>query len=72
VISTLSRKRREMLDMMTRWYPKDTPFATCDRCSRKIVISMKMLVIELKLAYGVFYDPMVPQKLKNKFYMTAI
>jgi hypothetical protein len=45
MISVLSRKKRGMLDVMVRWYPKKTPFATCDRCSRRMVISMKMLVI---------------------------
>jgi hypothetical protein len=48
VISVLPNKRREMLDSMVKWYPRKTPFATWDRCSRRIGISMKMLVIELK------------------------
>jgi hypothetical protein len=39
-----------MLDSMVRWYPRETPFATWDRCSRRMGISMKMLVIELKPA----------------------
>jgi hypothetical protein len=37
-----------MLDSMVRWYPKKAPFVTWDRCSRRMGISMKMLVIELK------------------------
>jgi hypothetical protein len=39
-----------MLDSMVRWYPRKTPFATYDRCSKRMGISMKMLVIELKSA----------------------
>jgi hypothetical protein len=39
-----------MLDSMVRWYPRKIPFATWDRCSKKLGISMKMLVIELKSA----------------------
>jgi hypothetical protein len=39
-----------MLNSMVRWYPRKSHFATCDRCSRKMGMSMKMLVIELKLA----------------------
>jgi hypothetical protein len=35
---------------MVRWYPRKTHFATWDRCSRRMGISMKILVIELKLA----------------------
>jgi hypothetical protein len=48
VILVLPHKRRGMLDSMVRWYPRKTPFATWDRCSKRIRISMKMLVIELK------------------------
>jgi hypothetical protein len=33
-----------------QWYPTKTPFATWDRCSKRMRISMKMLVIELKPA----------------------
>jgi hypothetical protein len=40
--------RRRMLDSMVRWYPIKTPFATWDRCSRRMGISMKVLVIEIK------------------------
>jgi hypothetical protein len=50
VILVLPHKRSEMLDSMVRWYPRKTPFTTWDRCSRRIEISMKMLVIELKPA----------------------
>jgi hypothetical protein len=39
-----------MLDSMVKWYPRKTPFATWDRCSKRMGISMKMLVIELKPA----------------------
>jgi hypothetical protein len=41
-------QEEEMLSLMVRWYPRKTSFATWDRCSRRIGISMKMLVIELK------------------------
>jgi hypothetical protein len=51
VISVLSHKRRGSLDSMIRWYPRKTHFATYDRCSKRIGISMKMLVIELKSTY---------------------
>jgi hypothetical protein len=37
-----------MLDSMVRWYPRKISFATWDRCSKRMEISMKMLVIELK------------------------
>jgi hypothetical protein len=37
-----------MLDSMVRWYPTKTPFATWDLFSRRMGISMKILVIELK------------------------
>jgi hypothetical protein len=39
-----------MLDSMVRWYPRKTPFVTWDRHFKRMGISMKMLVIELKLA----------------------
>jgi hypothetical protein len=48
VISVLPRMRKGMLDSMVRWYTRKTPFATWDRCSRSMGISMKILVIELK------------------------
>jgi hypothetical protein len=38
-----------VLDSMVRWYPIKTHLTTCDRCSRRMEISMKMLVKELKL-----------------------
>jgi hypothetical protein len=50
VILVLPHKMREMLDSMVRWYPRKTPFAIWDRCSKRMGISMKMLVIELKSA----------------------
>jgi hypothetical protein len=50
VNSVLPHKRRGMLDSMVRWYPRKTHLATCDRCSRRMGILMKMLVIELKSA----------------------
>jgi hypothetical protein len=50
VISVLPHKRKGILDSMVRWYPRKTSFATWDRCSRRMGISMKMLVIELKSA----------------------
>jgi hypothetical protein len=37
-----------MLDSMVRWYLRKTPFVIWDRCSKRMGISMKMLVIELK------------------------
>jgi hypothetical protein len=43
----LPHKRRGVLDSMVRWYPRKTHFATWNRYSRKIGISMKMLAIEL-------------------------
>jgi hypothetical protein len=39
-----------MLNSMVRWYPRKTHFTTCDRCSKRMGISMKMLVIKLKPA----------------------
>jgi hypothetical protein len=76
VISVLPHKRR-MLDSMVRWYPRKTPFATWYRCSKRMGISMKMLVIKAgwlkwRQASGILCDPRVPVKLKGKFYMTAI
>jgi hypothetical protein len=50
VISVLPHKRRGMLDLMVRWYPRKTSFATWDRCYKRMGISMKMLVIKLKPA----------------------
>jgi hypothetical protein len=49
VISVLPHKRRGMLDSIIKWYPRKTHFATCDQCSKRMGISVKMLVIELKL-----------------------
>jgi hypothetical protein len=37
-----------MLDSIVRWYPRNAPFAIWDRCSRRMGIPMKMLVIEWK------------------------
>jgi hypothetical protein len=37
-----------MLDSMVRWHLRKTYFATWDQCSRRMAISMKILVIELK------------------------
>jgi hypothetical protein len=48
--STTIQKRRGMLDSIIRWYPRKTHFATWDRCSKTMAISMKILVIELKPA----------------------
>jgi hypothetical protein len=39
-----------MLDSMVKWYPRKTSFATWDRCFKRMRISMKLLVIELKPA----------------------
>jgi hypothetical protein len=39
-----------ILDSMVRWYPRKTYFATWDQCSKRMRISMKMLVIQLKSA----------------------
>jgi hypothetical protein len=50
VISVLPRRRRGMLDSRVRWYTRKTHFVTWDQCFRRMGISMKMLVIELKLA----------------------
>jgi hypothetical protein len=43
-------QEKGMLDSMVRWYPRKAPFATWDRCNKRMGISMKMLVIELKTA----------------------
>jgi hypothetical protein len=78
MISVLPHKRRRMLDSMVSWYPRKTHFVTWDRCSRRMRISMKMLVIKLKSrlkwcqASGVLCDPSVPLKLKVKFYRIVI
>jgi hypothetical protein len=37
-----------VLDSMVRWYPRKTLSATWDQCFRRMGISMKILVIELK------------------------
>jgi hypothetical protein len=50
VISVLPHRRREMLYSIVRRYPRNTPFVSWDRCSIRMGISMKMLVIELKSA----------------------
>jgi hypothetical protein len=50
VISVLPHKMRGMLDLMVKWYPRKTRFTTWDRCFKRMEISMKMLVIELKPA----------------------
>jgi hypothetical protein len=39
-----------MLDSMVRWYPRKIHFTTWDQCSKRMGITMKMLVIELKSA----------------------
>jgi hypothetical protein len=61
-----------MLDLMVRWYLRKTPFATWDRCSSRMGISMTILVIELKPASSILCDPRVPLKLKGKFYRIVI
>jgi hypothetical protein len=50
VLSVLPYKMRWVLDSMVRWYPRKTYFAIWDRCSKRMGISIKMLVIELKSA----------------------
>jgi hypothetical protein len=40
--------RPAMLDSMVMWYPRKILFATWNRCSRRMRILMKILVIELK------------------------
>jgi hypothetical protein len=47
--SVLPHRKRGVLYLMVRWYPRRTSFTTWDRCSRRMGISMKMLVIELKM-----------------------
>jgi hypothetical protein len=47
---SVTTQEEGMLDLMVRWYPRKTPFTTWDRCSKRMEISMKMLVIELKSA----------------------
>jgi hypothetical protein len=44
--ATTQKKGDVRLDV--RWYPRKSPFATWDRCFKRIEISMKMLAIELK------------------------
>jgi hypothetical protein len=39
-----------VLNLMVRWYPRKTTFTTWDQCSRRMGISMKMLVVKLNLA----------------------
>jgi hypothetical protein len=41
-------QKEGMLDLMIRRYLRKTHFTTWDQCSRRMEISMKMLVIELK------------------------
>jgi hypothetical protein len=41
-------QEERVLDSMVKWYPRKTHFVTWDRCSWRIGILMKMLVIELK------------------------
>jgi hypothetical protein len=45
-----TRQEEGMLDSMVRWYPRKTHFSMWDRCFRRMGISMKMLVIDLKSA----------------------
>jgi hypothetical protein len=57
--------------------PRKTPFATWDRCSKRMEISMKMCRIKAgwlkwRQATDVLCDPRVSLKLKGKFYRTAI
>jgi hypothetical protein len=49
VISVLPH-RRGIIDSMVKWYPRKAYSATWDQCFRRMRISMKMLVIELKSA----------------------
>jgi hypothetical protein len=39
-----------MLDSMVRWYPRKISFATWNRCSKRMGVSIKILVTELKPA----------------------
>jgi hypothetical protein len=50
MISVLPRKRREDVRIDGQVVPKKTHFAIWDRLSRRMEISMKMLVIKLKSA----------------------
>jgi hypothetical protein len=43
-------QEERMLDSMVRWYLRNKHFATWNRYSKRMGISMKMLVIELKSA----------------------
>jgi hypothetical protein len=43
-------QEERMLDSMVRWYLRNKHFTTWNRCSKRMGISMKMLVIELKSA----------------------
>jgi hypothetical protein len=45
---SVALQKEGILDTIVRWYLRKTHFATWDRCSRRIGISMKLLVIELK------------------------
>jgi hypothetical protein len=47
---SVTTQEEGMLDSIVRWYPRKAPFATWDRYYRRMGISMKMLVIELKPA----------------------
>jgi hypothetical protein len=49
-----------MLDSMVRWYLRKSPFTTWDQCSRRMEISIKMLVIDcLRLQIGPIYRPIL-------------
>jgi hypothetical protein len=72
MISVLPHRKRGMLDLMVMWYPRKASFATWDRCSSRMEISMKILVIQLKLASSILCDPRVSLKLKGKFYRIVI
>jgi hypothetical protein len=47
---SVTTQEEGMLDSMVRWYSRKTPFASWNRCSRRMGILMKMLIIELKSA----------------------
>jgi hypothetical protein len=79
VISVLPHKRRGLLDLMVRWYPRKTPFATWDRCLKKngdidedVSHRIKADWFKWRQASGVLCDHRVPLKLKDKFYRTVI